>query len=908
VEGQLQALGTPDQLIRFTSWPIDASTPPKVGDWYGLRIAGGPNQVARMKYCTFEYGIIGASIASRAPLTVVDQCVFQTNKTYGLLTYFPVTLLNSRFQGNQSDGVYINGTTVTASNCWFVYNNANGGNGDGTANLLCTQCNVSSNSASGLAIDSVHFTQGSVIGNSGHGLIGNEITMIDSSVIGNSGRGLSGSKITMIDSICSSNRGINVYGSTIVATGSRFEEGGDTGIYVRCVYKVVGGNYVEVPGFANISDCIIRRNVGSGLHCYVPAIVTVSNSIIADNSYGIDTEGSSKYEDAHILISGCTVNNNAGVGIAAYYHAVSILNSVVTGNKAEGVNVGGGIVKGNIIERNNIGIFINTVHVIELTNNCITDNLQYELMNGSSGVIVADGNYWGEPTTTELTNGVRKHSKIYDSRYDSSKGQVLIRTWLNARPPLGISAPPQSQTTAAGGNATFVVIAAGPPPLSYQWYKDGIVIQGAIYASLTVSNITYSDLGMYTVMASNKYGSETSPAAYLSVDPPIITMQPQSQSVAIGSPAAFTVEASGSFLSYQWRFNGAKLDAATNVTYMIASVQTNNGGQYSVEVSNAGGSVVSSNAVLVIRLPPHFEPVTKVQGNYQTLVKGAPNDILAVDISTDLVNWTPFQNVRIGFGGLLVQIITNQDQIFFRARTLYPLTGMVWIPAGTFTMGSPLTEVDRQSNEGPQTQVTLSQGFWMSQYETTQEEYLAVMGSNPSHFTGDLNRPVEMVNWNDAISYCAKLTAHELAAGRLPAGYAYRLPTEAEWEYACRAGTTTRFSYGDDLGYTQLGNYAWYSENSGGKIHAVGGKLPNAWGLYDMQGNVWELCLDWYSESFPGGSVTDPRGPTTGSLRVIRGGGLNYYGGACRSACRLYFTPDYGGGGLGFRPVLAPGQ
>jgi formylglycine-generating enzyme required for sulfatase activity len=341
---------------------------------------------------------------------------------------------------------------------------------------------------------------------------------------------------------------------------------------------------------------------------------------------------------------------------------------------------------------------------------------------------------------------------------------------------------------------------------------------------------------------------------------------------------------------------------------MIASVQTNNGGQYSVEVSNAGGSVVSSNAVLVIRLPPHFEPVTKVQGNYQTLVKGAPNDILAVDISTDLVNWTPFQNVRIGFGGLLVQIITNQDQIFFRARTLYPLTGMVWIPAGTFTMGSPLTEVDRQSNEGPQTQVTLSQGFWMSQYETTQEEYLAVMGSNPSHFTGDLNRPVEMVNWNDAISYCAKLTAHELAAGRLPAGYAYRLPTEAEWEYACRAGTTTRFSYGDDLGYTQLGNYAWYSENSGGKIHAVGGKLPNAWGLYDMQGNVWELCLDWYSESFPGGSVTDPRGPTTGSLRVIRGGGLNYYGGACRSACRLYFTPDYGGGGLGFRPVLAPGQ
>ena len=233
---------------------------------------------------------------------------------------------------------------------------------------------------------------------------------------------------------------------------------------------------------------------------------------------------------------------------------------------------------------------------------------------------------------------------------------------------------------------------------------------------------------------------------------------------------------------------------------------------------------------------------------------------------------------------------------------------LVWIPPGTFTMGSPSTEVDRTSIEGPQTQVTISQGFWMSKYETTQEEYLGVMGSNPSSFIGDSKRPVERVRWIDATDYCGKLTVRELAAGRLPSGYKYRLPTEAEWEYACRAGTTTRFGYGDDAGYTQLGSYAWYDSNSGSTTHAVGVKKPNAWGLYDMHGNVWEWCLDRWSESLPGGSVTDPRGPTTGSFRVLRGGGWRDYGGYGRSAYRSSGTPDNWSYDIGFRPVLAPGQ
>jgi formylglycine-generating enzyme required for sulfatase activity len=252
---------------------------------------------------------------------------------------------------------------------------------------------------------------------------------------------------------------------------------------------------------------------------------------------------------------------------------------------------------------------------------------------------------------------------------------------------------------------------------------------------------------------------------------------------------------------------------------------------------------------------------------------------------------------------------------------------MVWIPAGTFMMGSPETEQDRNENEGPQTQVTLTQGFFMGKYEVTQGEYLAVMGENPSWFNGDrtadggddygtnLDRPVEQVSWDNAVAYCGALTEQERVANRIPIGYAFRLPTEAEWEYCCRAGTTTRFSYGDDPDFTQLGEYAWYSDNSGDMTHSVGQKLPNQWGLFDMHGNVWEWCQDWSAESLPGGIVLDPQGPDTGpgpnSTRVMRGGDWGWWkvdAKYCRSAHRNRHLPEFGGSNIGFRVVLAPAR
>ncbi len=221
---------------------------------------------------------------------------------------------------------------------------------------------------------------------------------------------------------------------------------------------------------------------------------------------------------------------------------------------------------------------------------------------------------------------------------------------------------------------------------------------------------------------------------------------------------------------------------------------------------------------------------------------------------------------------------------------------MVLIPAGTFTMGSPSDERGRHSNEGPQHEVTISQNFYMGKYEVTQAQWEAVMGSNPSYFGGKPNNPVEQVSWNDCQTFIDRL--NDMGYGT------FRLPTEAEWEYACRAGTTTRFSFGDalecsDTGevYCELGDqYMWWSGNNayGDNVYGtkeVGLKLPNPWGLYDMHGNVWEWCSDWYESPYDRGAQVDPIGPQSGSYRVFRGGDWGYDLRYCRSAYRGGHSP-----------------
>ena len=228
------------------------------------------------------------------------------------------------------------------------------------------------------------------------------------------------------------------------------------------------------------------------------------------------------------------------------------------------------------------------------------------------------------------------------------------------------------------------------------------------------------------------------------------------------------------------------------------------------------------------------------------------------------------------------------------------------IPAGTFTMG-----------DGDEThEVTLTKPFKMGVHEVTQSQYKQVMGVNPSFFKSADN-PVEDLAFDNAVEFCRKLSAlpAEKAAGNV-----YRLPTEAEWEYACRAGTKAAYSFGDDE--SDLGDYAWYKDNSGGqregpKYHPVGSKLPNPWGLHDMHGNVWEWCQGWYDD-YPSGAVTDPTGPSSGSSRVYRGGGWESTAADCRSGVRDGFPrrskPGFspprikvdGIYGVGFRVALSP--
>jgi len=230
----------------------------------------------------------------------------------------------------------------------------------------------------------------------------------------------------------------------------------------------------------------------------------------------------------------------------------------------------------------------------------------------------------------------------------------------------------------------------------------------------------------------------------------------------------------------------------------------------------------------------------------------------------------------------------------------------VSIKPGSFIMGSPSSEHGHLNNER-QHKVTLTKGFYMQTTEVTQGQWEAVMGSNPSHFKncGD-NCPVEKVSWNDAQEFIRKLNRKERTNR-------YRLPTDAEWEYAARAGSTTAFANGviSELrcGYDlNLDAMGWYCGNSGKRTHRVAGKKPNRWGLYDMHGNVWEWCQDWYEKNYPSGSAIDPTGPSSGSYRVYRGGSWSNRARRCRSASRLRNEPGNRDNYLGFRLVLSPGQ
>ncbi len=234
---------------------------------------------------------------------------------------------------------------------------------------------------------------------------------------------------------------------------------------------------------------------------------------------------------------------------------------------------------------------------------------------------------------------------------------------------------------------------------------------------------------------------------------------------------------------------------------------------------------------------------------------------------------------------------------------------LVRIAAGKFTMGSPASQKGRDSDEGPQRQVTIRRAFYMGITEVTQEQWKAVMGTEPwkgkEHSKDGASHAASYVTWHEAAEFCRRLS-------RLT-GKTVRLPTEAEWEYACRAGSTTRFYYGDDDDYSKLGEYAWYDKNAWYVpekwAHPVGRKKANDWGLYDMHGNVWEWCSDWYDSAYyEHAKNRDPQGPDSGSHRVLRGGSCFGVGPLCHSANRRRGRPGQGWYPSGLRVVSVLSQ
>ena len=346
---------------------------------------------------------------------------------------------------------------------------------------------------------------------------------------------------------------------------------------------------------------------------------------------------------------------------------------------------------------------------------------------------------------------------------------------------------------------------------------------------------------------------------------------------------------------------------------------------------------ILSSLIAVNRAPAQTPPSLGLQfsGGQPTLsLTGTVGVVYSIQYATNLSatsQWTDrtLLQAKVGSTVWTEPSAPTPSQRFYRAVSVPAPAdiNLVFIQPGTFTMGSPTNEALREPFGTDETQhsVTISRGFWMGRFLVTQGDYLAVVGSNPSSFTfangfsDDLTRPVETVSWFDATNYCALRTAQERAAGLIPTNYVYRLPTESEWEYADRAGTTTAFYLGSGLYSGQAnfdGRYEYdaaagtINNPSGiylGTTTPVGSYAANPWGLYDMIGNVLVWCQDWYG-AYPAGPVTDPHGAAYSSYRVIRGGYWDNYAQSGRSAYRFNSAPAGTNFIIGFRVLLASGQ
>ena len=370
-----------------------------------------------------------------------------------------------------------------------------------------------------------------------------------------------------------------------------------------------------------------------------------------------------------------------------------------------------------------------------------------------------------------------------------------------------------------------------------------------------------------------------------------------------------SVKNNQNYSTVQGNFNSACFFSTRNPIVVVNPTCSNNRGIEELRIAQ-GDAVQLQAATYLGANPPQYSWVSS--DNHIVVVIQDENDpsmalAAAVGNSGQTATVTVFDRANGLDKQVKVEVGTRVGQTSGGGSTnSFTLPGgasleMVWIEAGTFQMGSPSSESGRDSDEGPVHGVTISQGFYLGKYEVTQGQWERVMSTRPwqgqDNVRSGSDYPAVYVSWEDAQEFIRRLN---VSLGQ----NVYRLPTEAEWEYACRAGTTTRWSFGDDE--SQLTHYAWYRDNArdvGEQYgHLIGTKRANPYGLYDMYGNVWEWVQDWYAENYYSSSPSvDPQGPSSGSDRVVRGGSFRLYAHYVRSASRAYSSPSNHVYSVGFR-------
>lgn len=541
-------------------------------------------------------------------------------------------------------------------------------------------------------------------------------------------------------------------------------------------------------------------------------------------------------------------------------------------------------------------------------------------LNGGGWLPATSSDSWKNWSASLALREGTNHLALRADDPSGNQGSLGPLVVTMAVPPTLVTLP-IGITVRVGASASMTVVAQGTAPLAYQWRRGGMNIPGATASSYVIGSVRPEDAVEYSVVVSNAAGAVVSPGAWLVVDSGhgggswlrISRMSASEALLEVQVDSNATRDLLVSDDLNRWTVE-RRLEIKPLARVDPIVVQVGNSRLFyklGADVAPKGPTILVQPSPASLVEGQELGLTVEATGSGNLSYQWRLNDLPILGAVLPVLR---VAKVSVQDAGRYTVIVTDSTGSVASNPAAVSVSngglgvlGMVPILAGTFLMGSPVSEPLRYTDE-TQHQVQLTRDFLICDHEVTQAEYKSLVGNNPSGFRGD-DLPVESVTWAEAVAYCEKLTLRERAVGRITQKQIFRLPTEAEWEYACRAGTTGQFS-------GNLDTVAWYQGNSGSRVHSVKSKPANGFGLHDMHGNVSEWCADWYG-SYPNYSLADPVGPAAGTEwppgslgqvgggRVVRGGNYQLIAPSCRSATRMAAVPTDRYDGRGFRVVLA---